>query len=168
MNVQIGDGLTVLAAMATPAVLLLANAMLILSTVHRLQGILDRVRETELGIAGHDLAPETGDLSLLNDLLLAHARRARAAHRALLCLYSSAGTFIMVVMMIGLGGLGLQAALPAALLTAFLGCGLLFCGAILLISETRTGISATDRRFDSVIDLCRQLSQRRKVPNGRG
>ncbi len=168
MNTQMGDGLSVLAAMATPAVLLLANAMLILSTNQRLQAILDRVRETELAIAGEDLAPETTDLNLLNDLLLAHARRARAAHRALLCFYSSAGTFVVVVLLIGLGALGLEPALPAALLTAFLGSALLFCGTILLISETWIGIAATDRRFESVINRCRQLSQRRGSPHRSG
>lgn len=39
------DGVGVFTAMATPAVLLLANAMLILSTIQRLQAILTRVRE---------------------------------------------------------------------------------------------------------------------------
>ncbi len=162
METQLGDGIAILAAMATPAVLLLANSMLILSTNQRLQSILDRVRETELSIAGKDVAPETADLHLLNELLVAHARRARAAHRALLCFYSSAGTFVIVVLAVGLGGLGLDWALPIALLTAFIGCALLFCGTALLIAETRLGITATDRRFDSVRDLCRRLAERRE------
>ncbi len=55
---QMTEGLPVLAAMATPAVLLLANAMLILSTNQRLQAIFRRVRETELSIAGADAASE--------------------------------------------------------------------------------------------------------------
>ncbi len=70
------EGLEVLAAMAAPAVLLLGNAMLILSTNQRLQNVLDHVRETELSIIGRDAVPETSDLNLLNDLLLAHAKRA--------------------------------------------------------------------------------------------
>lgn len=161
METQLGDGIAVLAAMATPAVLLLANAMLVLSSNQRLQAILDRVRETELAIAGEDVVPETTDLKLLNELLLAHAKRARAAHRALLCLYCSAATFVIVVLTVGLGGLGFNWAVPLSLLTAFVGCALLFCGAILLIAETRLGITAIDRRFDSVMDLCRQLAERR-------
>ena len=68
METQLGDGIAILAAMATPVVLLLANAMLILSTNQRLQSILDRVRETELAIAGKDVAPEIADLHLLNEL----------------------------------------------------------------------------------------------------
>ncbi len=80
MTSQLTDGLPVLAAMATPAVLLLANAMLVLSTNQRLQAIFQRVRETELTIAGEDVAPEIADLALLNEILLGHARRASAAH----------------------------------------------------------------------------------------
>ncbi len=57
--------------------------------------------------------------------------------------------------------LGVRGALPAALVTAFLGCALLVCGALLLISETWLGIRATDRRFASVIDRCQALSRRR-------
>ncbi len=152
------EGLPVLAAMATPAVLLLADAMMILSTNHRLQAILQRVRETELTIAGQDVAPETADLGVLNELLLAHAKRARAAQRALLCLYGSVGLFVTVVVCVGLASLDVAGALPVALVAAFLGCALLLCGSILLIVETRIAIRATDRRFESVMGLCRKLS----------
>ncbi|NIR43600.1 MAG: DUF2721 domain-containing protein [Gemmatimonadetes bacterium] len=157
------DSLSVLAAMATPAVLLLANAMLILSTNQRLQTILTRVRETELAIAGQDVAPETSDLDLLNQLLLDHARRARAAHRGLLCFYASSATFVLVAILIGVASLGLDFAQHLALATAFLGSLLLACGATLLIAETWIGIGATDRRFQSVMDLCRQLARRRSA-----
>jgi hypothetical protein len=155
------DGLAVLAGMATPAVLLLANAMLVLSTNQRLQGILERVRETELTIAGEDAAPETSDLALLNDLLTDHARRARSAHRALLCFYTSAAFFVVVVVSVGLETLEVVSALTVALASAFVGCALLLCGAVLLIGETWIGIRATDRRFDSVMEVCRQLERRR-------
>jgi len=161
MSAQINDGLSVLAAMATPAVLLLANAMLILSTNQRLQTILDRVREVELSIAGVDAIREITDLSLLNELLLGHARRAKAAHRALLCLYGSAGSLVIVVVCLGLASLGLRAALVVALVVAFLGCAFLLCGAILLISETWIGIRATDQRFSAVMSLCEELSRDR-------
>ena len=161
MSMQINDGLSVLAAMATPAVLLLANAMLILSTNQRLQSILERVREVELSIAGADAIRETTDLSLLNELLLSHARRARAAHRALLCLYGSAGFFVVVVVCVGLATLGTRATLVVALVVAFLGCALLLCGMLLLISETWIGIRATDRRFSAIMHLCEELSRHR-------
>lgn len=146
-----------LAAMATPAVLLLANAMLILSTNQRLQAILERVRETELTIAGIGPAADAFGPGLLGDLLSDHARRARAAQRALLCLYGSAGLFVVVVVSIGLASLKVGGALPAALGTAFLGSVLLFCGAALLIVETWIGIGATDRRLSAAMRRCQDL-----------
>jgi hypothetical protein len=160
MPIQVNDGLSVLAAMATPVVLLLANAMLILSTNQRLQSIFNRVRETELTIAGADLAPEIRDLEILNDLLITHSRRARAAHRALLCFYGSAGLFTTVVVSVGLASLDVAGSLPLALFTAFFGCALLFCGTLLLIGETWIGIAATDRRFAAVAEICQRLSTR--------
>lgn len=166
MTSQMTDGLPVLAAMATPAVLLLANAMLVLSTNQRLQAIFQRVRETELTIAGEDVAPEIADLALLNEILLGHARRASAAHRALLCFYASTGMFVVVVVAVGLASLGAGRALEVALATAFLGCALLICGAVLLIGETWIGIRATDRRFATVMDLCAELRDHR-VAGGR-
>jgi hypothetical protein len=159
---QLTGTLSVLAAMATPVILLLANAMLILSTNQRIQAILNRVRETELSIAGQDTAPETADLDLLNDLLLGHARRARAAHRALLCFYTSTASFVLVVITVGAAGLGTAVARPLALAAVFFGCLLLACGAVLLIVETWIGIKATDRRFRSVMDFCEELSRRRQ------
>jgi hypothetical protein len=50
--------------------------------------------------------------------------------------------------------------LPLALTVAFLGCGLLFCGALLLVIETSAGIRATDRRFEAILELCGELSRR--------
>lgn len=154
------DEMAVLAAMATPTVLLLANAMLILSTNQRLQAILERVRETELTLAGKDVAPETNDPNVLNDLLRTHAKRARGAHRALLCFYSSAGLFVVVVACVGLASLGISAAVTVAVVTAFFGCASLLCGAALLIAETWRGIRATDRRFETMMDLCREMARR--------
>lgn len=156
-----GGALAVLASMATPAVLLLANAMLVLSTVHRLEGILDRVRETELMIAGRGEVTETTDLTILNELLVGHAQRARLAHRALLSFYTSAGLFMAVIVALGAAALGLQPALPIALVCAFLGSGLLFVGTVLLIRETWIGTKMTDRRFAAVLVLCQKLAQSR-------
>lgn len=157
---MMNDGLTVLASMATPAVLLLANAMLILSTNQRLQSILNRIHETERTLADEESSPAPTDVKTLHDMLLIHARRARSAHRALLCFYGSAGAFIAVVVSLGLAGLGSLVAQTMALVTAFLGCGLLVCGSVLLIKETWLGIHATDLRFALVIQLCRELDDK--------
>ena len=154
------EGLEVLAAMAAPAVLLLGNAMLILSTNQRLQNVLDHVRETELSIIGRDAVPETSDLNLLNDLLLAHAKRARYAHRALLSFYASAVLFMSMVVLIGLTALGLITPVTPAIIAAFAGCMLFALGAALLVGEAWLGIRALDRRFANISEVCRRLAGR--------
>lgn len=161
------NGMSVLATMATPAVLLLADAMLILSTNQRLQAIFTRVRETELAILGEDVVAETSDLAVLNDLLIGHARRARFAHRALLSFYSSAGLFAAVIVSLGASALGVARVLVIALASAFLGCALLLAGAVLLWRETWIGIRATDARFNSVMGLCHELAHRRQTQDER-
>ncbi len=90
-------------------------------------------------------------------LLSRHARRARTAHRALLCFYGSAGAFIGVVLLVGLGSLQVRPAPAASLIVAFVGCAFLICGAALLVTETWSGIHATDERFAALIELCDQL-----------
>ena len=80
------DMLAVFAAMATPAVLLLANAMLILSTNQRLQAVLQRLREAEEMFLGQFDSEIAG---AIEHELEAHGRRARLAHRALLALYAA-------------------------------------------------------------------------------
>jgi small-conductance mechanosensitive channel len=154
------DGLEVLAAMAAPAVLLLGNAMLILSTNQRLQNVLDRVRETELAIIGSDAVPEISDLNLLNDLLLAHAKRAKYAHRALLSFYVSAVFFMSMVVLIGLTALGVIGPVAPAIVAAFAGCVLFALGAALLVAEAWLGIRALDRRFANISEVCRRLAER--------
>ncbi len=157
------DGIAIFATMATPAVLLLANATLIQSTINRLQAILERVRETELTISGAD-AMSGGEFSALHEMLTAHARRARYAHRALLSFYASAGLFMAVIIALGASALGLRAALGVGLTAAFMGSASLLAGAVFLVRETRMGIRAIDRRFEAVIARCRQLSQKGALP----
>jgi len=77
----------VLAAMVTPAMLLMANAMLVLSTNQRLQVILQRVWEGEEMYHGDHHA---ANVNAVMAEVEAHGRRARLAHRALLTLYASA------------------------------------------------------------------------------
>lgn len=146
---------SVLATMATPAVLLLANAMLILSTNQRLQAILARIEETELALLGSHPASQGLDPELLERLLGDHARRAAVAHRALLACYTSAGLFATVVIALGGAALEVPFAVPLAVAAAFLGCGVLLLGLGLLIRETKIGVGALDRRLTAVLALCR-------------
>jgi hypothetical protein len=142
------DAQAVLAAMATPAVLLMANAMLVLSTNQRLQSILGRVREGEETY--HGGGHET-DLGALMGEIETHGRRARLAHRALLALYASAAVLLVMIGALGSASLGFPAARPIALAAAFAGAGLLLIGTALLAMETWIGIGAIDGRIRRLV-----------------
>lgn len=150
-----GTGLDVIAAMATPAVLLLANAMLILSTNQRLQAILERVRRVEETLEGEEVGVGIEDRRVLGEFLAVHGARARSAHRALLSFYGSVAAFVMMVVGVGLSAEGLRAGHVMALASAYLGVALLFTGAVLLVHETWKGIRATDARMETLAALSR-------------
>lgn len=140
--------------MAAPAVLLLANAMLILSTIQRLQAILTRVRENEEGLTTRTGRQQADRPAIRRELEL-HGHRVRLAHRALFAFYGSAGVLLIMIGPLGAGAVGWAAASQVALVAAFVGAVLLFAGAVLLIGETWVGVRATDRRVRRVVDLCR-------------
>lgn len=145
------NGAGLVASMATPAVLLLANAMLILSTHQRLQSILERIRELRGQNAervrgrasGEGAAAGEADAEAVHLLAHRHLRREVLAHRALLSFYLSSGLFILLVLAVGLGGLG--AVEGEGIPVAFgLGGTLLLLGGIgHLAAETWLGLSAT-------------------------
>lgn len=104
------SSMEVIAAMATPSVLLLGNAMLILSTNQRLQAILLRVQENEMALrewAGSEVSAD------LRRELIAHGRRARLAHRALLSLYAAAATLLVMIVALGVSPYGFAATGPS-------------------------------------------------------
>lgn len=147
MNSTIQAGfnhVAVFAAMATPAVLLLANAMLILSTNQRLQAVLERVRENEEIVRR---STDSGITVEVRHELEAHGRRASIAHRALLALYASAALLLVMIGALGSATLGLPAAQEIALGAAFAGAGLLLLGVGLLAAETWIGVRAIDGRI---------------------
>lgn len=140
----------VIATMATPSVLLLANAMLILSTNQRLQAILHRVQENEAALQD---AADDDMVGGVRRELIAHGRRARLAHRALLTLYAAAAMLLVMIVALGASP-DWSSARSVALGSAFLGAGLLLVGTALLAAETLIGVGAIDGRIRRVIDSC--------------
>lgn len=151
---SIGSDGSVCTSMATPAVLLLANAMLILSTIQRLQAILTRVHETELRLERMGSRPESEAPDLVREELEMHGRRVRLAHRALFALYAAAAVLLLMIGALGAGAMGWEAGGGVALLAAFGGAALLLGGTALLTAETWVGVGATDRRVRTVKALC--------------
>lgn len=145
----------VFAAMATPAVLLLANAMLILSTNQRLQAVLQRLREAEEMLLG---PVEAESVEGVEHELEAHGRRAGLAHRALLALYAASALLLIMIGALGSSALGLQSFHGIALGAAFGGAGLLLVGVGLLAGETWIGVRAVDGRVRRLLHDCRRHS----------
>lgn len=149
--------LAVLTTMAAPAIFLLANAMLVLSTIQRLQAILARIRENEDLVTGAEELGPAFDPARTRELLGHHARRARLAHRALLAFYASSAVFVIMIVALGSAGLGLPGGSRIALYAAFLGAGLLLVGTGFLTAETWAGVHATDLHVRIVSDECEEL-----------
>jgi hypothetical protein len=149
------EGLALLSAMITPAVLISACGTLILSTSTRLARIVDRVRN----LSG-DLESLFTDTSAAAELrrsevhaqLALHTRRGRIVQRALTSFYVSLGVFVGTTIAIGLvaflPGLGWA---PAAL--GILGAVILFYGCALLINETRLALRSVDMEMEFVLRL---------------
>jgi hypothetical protein len=149
------DPQSVLAAMVTPAMLLMANAMLVLSTNQRLQAILQRVWESEERYHARDGHHAADDVGSLTVELEAHGRRARLAHRALLALYAAAAALLVMIGALGTAALGWPSARPVALAAAFVGSALRLIGAVLLAMETWIGIGAIDGRIQRLVQVHR-------------
>ena len=137
--------LSVLTAMVTPAVLILASSSLVLATSNRLGRAIDRTRAISERIA--DLAREEDRTMLPEEraLLLGQlgrtAQRSKLLIRTLTRLYTALAIFIATSVALGVVAV---VALPYAwipLLLGFGGAGLLFSASVLLIRESRIALA---------------------------
>jgi len=85
--------LNVLAAMVTPAVMILATSSLILTTTNRLVRVVDRVREMlpQFETLARSDAPDASKMTMLFDDLRRATVRARVGQQALAQLYLGLG-----------------------------------------------------------------------------
>lgn len=144
--------LSVLSAMITPAVLILACGSLILTTSNRLTRVVDRVREmlTELEQMG-DSTEGAEKRKLLFDQLERSTKRARMLQHAMTRLYLCVSLFVATSVAIGLVALlgGLHFAwIPLVL--GFVGAGLLFSASVHLIFESRLALQTTYAEMDYI------------------
>ncbi|MFZ2493276.1 MAG: DUF2721 domain-containing protein [Thermoanaerobaculia bacterium] len=138
--------ISVLSAMITPAVLILASGSLILTTSNRLTRIVDRVRAiaTQIEELNETATPhQEAKRDLLFDQLHRATRRARHLQNALASLYIALTMFIATSV-----GLGLIALLQLNLVWiplafGFIGSGLMFWASIYLLLESRIALTST-------------------------
>lgn len=154
MNSALPDGLAVLSAMITPAVLLSACASLIIATASRLNRAVDRARElsqrfAELqNVSGDDADAASEARQLFRQLDFATSR-SRLLQRALSGLYYSVGSFVATSVAIAIvaltdRGVGIPITLGIA------GAGLLLDASLLLVRESRVALLALETEMDYV------------------
>lgn len=150
-----GRALALLAAMITPAVLISACGLLVMSTSARLGRVVDRVRSLSEALESLQAGPAEAaalrrrEILAQLDLLI---MRGRLIQRALTGYYVAVGVFVGTILAIAL-----VAFLPRLgfLLTVLglLGTSALLYGSVLLIKEARVAVQSIDLEMDYVARL---------------
>ena len=152
---DLSGALTILSAMITPAVLILATGSLSLTTSNRLSRSIDRVRKVSEKIGQLNETETAEDQQkekiFLTQQLLFATRRSRLMQRAMTSLYLSLSIFVATIIAIGifeLLGLGFAGVL---LFLGFSGVSLVFYACMQLILETRLAIHAVNMEMDHTL-----------------
>ena len=146
--------LSVLSAMVTPAVLILASSSLIVATSNRLGRAIDRTRTLSERIV--DLAREEDrtmldeERRLLFDQLSRTARRAKLLTSAMRRLYMATAIFIGTSVVLGVVAAVGGPYAWVALLLGLGGAGLLFWASLLLILESKVALTSVFEEMDFV------------------
>ncbi|MBA4188066.1 MAG: DUF2721 domain-containing protein [Planctomycetaceae bacterium] len=144
----------VLAAMITPAVLISASGMLVLSTSNRLGRVVDRIRElTELAEALPDESAAVEVIekrALIADQIGWLSRRLERLQTALVILYASIGLLVASSLTVGISAAanGVLSWVPIGL--ALIGATGLMTGAGMLVGEARMAVRGTLNELDHI------------------
>ena len=158
---QPSAGLTVLSAMITPAVLILATGSLLMTTSQRLSRSIDRARKLSAAIEEIALDPaKRARRDMLLGQLHPAAERTRLLQRGMVCLYVAQGMFVATSMVIGLlefirvtapwvsGALGMAGAI------------LLLAASAVLIRESRIALRAVEKEMTTLTRECRECEEK--------
>jgi hypothetical protein len=166
VNPAATSGLSVLGAMVTPALLILACGTLITSTASRLARIVDRVRKLSQALE-RLWADETVDFAdvrkaELETQLAIHVDRGRLIQQSLTSFYVALGLFVATsICLAAVVFLPRLFWLPTML--GIVGSLALFYGCVLLIRETRLALSAVRLEMDFVLGLRERYAAKRKT-----
>src|SRR5215831_10800159 len=153
--------LNVLAAMVTPAVMILATSSLILTTTNRLVRVVDRVREMlpQFETLARSDAPDASKMTMLFDDLRRATVRARVGQQALAQLYLGLGAFVATSIALGAVTFARLNAGWMPLLFGAIGVVLLFSASILLIIESRIALASAYAEMDYIRRITSHLAQ---------
>jgi hypothetical protein len=152
----ISAAITVLSAMITPAVLVLATGSLSLTTSQRLSRSIDRTRKVsaELKNIRSGKSPSfQEEIKMLFDQLSMAAKRSMLMQRAMALLYIAMCFFISTIILIGVFEI-LGFAYPfITVWLAMIGCLFLFSAIICLIVESRLALKAVNREMRFTVEI---------------
>lgn len=153
---NLAEALTILSAMITPAVLIVASGSLILTTSQRLSRSVERVRKLSDQLRKLITKPEESDLfedehETIIELLQWAIKRSRLLQQALTTLYITLGAYVAISITIGILEFSdIEHTWPLTLLTV-LGAGLLFYASVLLIIESQIAFRAVNYEMNTVL-----------------
>ena len=162
---DLSQALTVLSAMITPAVLILASGSLILTTSQRLGRAMERTRRIYEQFETLEEVMPQGEMAkkkyaLLDAQLRTFIRRAQLLQYTMSLLFITLGIFVSTSIAIGLIALiGLKYSwIPSVL--GMLGTATLFYSSIILIIESRIAIRAVKHEMEYALSLGDTMKKR--------
>jgi Protein of unknown function (DUF2721) len=153
---QLSSALEVLSAMITPAVLISACGMLVLSTSNRLVHVVTRVRELsdrfERLMEFESSKRQAEKRSMIISQLKFLTSRARLLQRSLTSLYSAIGIFVLTTFDIGITASSRSHRFGyAAIILGLIGTAFLCYSSMLLIVEARRAFISTKNEMDFLL-----------------
>jgi hypothetical protein len=150
---QLSSALEVLSAMITPAVLISACGMLVLSTSNRVVHVVTRVRELsdrfERLMEFESSRRQEEKRSMLISQLELLTGRARLLQRSLTALYSAIGIFVLTTFDIGITASSRSHRFGyAAIILGLIGTAFLCYSSMLLNIEARRAFTSTKKEMD--------------------
>lgn len=148
--------ITILSAMITPVVLILASGQLIMTTSNRLSRVVDRTRKLmdwikELVKTNATDSSLESEVAVLFEQLHKNSRRAKLLTRAMSTLYITLSIFVATSFVIGIVDISRAKYTWLPVAFGIIGAGLLFYASILLIKESRIALSAVNTEMDSAV-----------------
>ena len=142
--------LSIISAMITPAILILASGNLVASTLTRLGRIVDRARTLMERLETYRERGDREGVQLLTEVLKIYRRRSLFVGRALSAYYAAIGFFIVTSLAIATDNIIQNVAPWLAVALSVIGVVLLLLGTVALVVETNLASSMLWRELDII------------------
>jgi len=143
--------LSIISAMITPAILILATGSLVASTLTRLGRIVDRARSLLRDIREFRITGDTLNAALSEDWLKSYDRRAAFAERALTIYYIAIFLFVAASLAIAIDDITRGYVPWLALVLTVSGAFCLFAGTAALVLETNIATGQIRLEIDATL-----------------